>query len=184
MGNMMQNNMNGMMNMMNFNNQNIPMNQMVQMMGNMNAQMANNFSNQGNFQNNNDPSQNNNGGISIRFRKNGGGKNEETQFIQILIYIVPRIKVPAQCNKCKTLQKITEKQKKITSGARAVWTMRISPDRIAVTLSGARHRPLRVIFDRIIAEKEGKDKGRGEGDSLRHIHCMIQKESRQPTGTV
>ena len=62
---------------MNFNNQNIPMNQMVQMMGNMNAQMANNFSNQGNFQNNNYPSQNNNEGINIRFRTNGDGKNSE-----------------------------------------------------------------------------------------------------------
>ena len=115
-------------------------------------------------------------------QKTGGGKNEETQFIQILIYIVPRIKVPAQCNKCKTLQKITKK--KITAGAQAAQTMRISPDRTAVALSGARRRPLLVIFDCIIAEKEGKDKGRGEEDPLRHIHCMIQTESRQPTGTV
>jgi hypothetical protein len=41
------------------------MNQMVQMMGNMNAQMANNFANQENSQNNNDQSQNNNGGINV-----------------------------------------------------------------------------------------------------------------------
>ena len=60
------------------------MNQMVQMMGNMNAQMANNFANQENSQNNNDQSQNNNGGINVRFRTNGDGKNSEI-IIQCLL---------------------------------------------------------------------------------------------------
>ena len=75
-GNMMNNQMNDMngmmMNMMNFNNQNIPMNQFAAMMGNMNAQMANNnFGNQGNFQNNNAQNQNDYGGINVHFRIEG-----------------------------------------------------------------------------------------------------------------
>ena len=74
--------MNGMMNMMNFNNQNGPMMQIAAMMGNMNAQMANNnFANQGNFQNNNDQSQNNNGGINVHFRIEG---NRDEIVIQCL----------------------------------------------------------------------------------------------------
>ena len=61
------NNMNGMMmNMINFNNKNMPMNQFATMMGNMNAQIANNnFCNQGNFQNNNAQNQNDYGGINV-----------------------------------------------------------------------------------------------------------------------
>ena len=75
-GNMMNNQMNDMngmmMNMMNFNNQNLPMNQFAAMMGNMNTQMANNnFGNQGNFQNNNAQNQNDYGGINVHFRIEG-----------------------------------------------------------------------------------------------------------------
>ena len=90
-GNMVNNQMNDMngmmMNMMNFNNQNIPMNQFAAMMGNMNAQMANNnFGNQGNFQNNNAQNQNDYGGINVHFRIEG--KKDE-----IVIQCLPDEKV-------------------------------------------------------------------------------------------
>ena len=99
---------------MNFNNQNIPMNQMVQMI-NMNAQMANNFSNQGNFQNNNDPSQNNNGGISIRFRKNGGGKNSE-----IIIQCLPDKKVSDVIQRYRAKSGENDTSKKFIFNAKAL----------------------------------------------------------------
>ena len=115
MGGMMQNNMNGMMNMMNFNNQNIPMNQMVQMMGNMNAQMANNFANQGNPQNNNDQSQNNNGGINIRFRRNGVGDNRE-----IVIQCLPDEKVSDVIQRYRTKSGDNDTTKKFIFNAKAL----------------------------------------------------------------
>ena len=117
MGGMMPNNMNGVMNMMNFNNnQNMPMNQMVQMMGNMNAQMANNFANQANTQNNNNnQSQNNNGGINIRFRANGEGKNSE-----IIIQCLPDEKVSDVIQRYKAKSGDTDDTKKFIFNAKAL----------------------------------------------------------------
>ena len=91
------------------------MNQLVQMMGNMNAQMANNFANQGNFQNNNDQNQDDNGGININFRINGEGKSGE-----IVIQCKPDEKVSDVIQRYRTKSGDNDTTKKFIFNAKAL----------------------------------------------------------------